>query len=163
MSVYHEHLTTSDDVMGTADFRAVSELVPFLDEDEDSKEEEAETTDARAAAGRAGAVVAYALDGLSDRGTFFVNIGEEVYEGMVVGEQNREGGLPLNVCRTKKLTNIRASSKDDSVRVSPPRRMSLEETLEYLEDDELVEVTPASIRLRKKLLQEHERRRAGRV
>jgi len=112
---------------------------------------------------RAGAVVAYALDGLSDRGTFFVNIGEEVYEGMVVGEQNREGDLPLNVCRTKKLTNIRASSKDDSVRVSPPRRMSLEETLEYLEDDELVEVTPRDLRLRKIILSSDRRKKLART
>ncbi|MCB9915628.1 MAG: translational GTPase TypA [Planctomycetes bacterium] len=101
---------------------------------------------------RSGQVLTYALDGLSDRGTFFVKPGDEVYEGMVVGEQNKAGDLPVNVCRAKKLTNIRASSKDDAANIAPPRVMSLEECLEYVEDDELLEVTPRTLRLRKRIL-----------
>ena len=101
---------------------------------------------------RTGQVLTYALDGLSDRGRFFVAPGAEVYEGMVVGEQNKAGDLPVNVCRAKKLTNIRTSSKDQAANIAPPRIMSLEESLEYIEDDELLEVTPKSLRLRKRVL-----------
>ena len=111
---------------------------------------------------RAGTVVPYALDGLMDRGTFFTSPGTAVYEGMVVGENNKEGDLPLNVCRTKKLTNMRAAGRDDNVRISPPRALSLEESLEYIEDDELLEVTPKTLRLRKRMLSETERRKESR-
>jgi len=111
---------------------------------------------------RAGNVVPYALDALMDRGTFFTSPGTAVYEGMVVGENNKEGDLPLNVCRTKKLTNMRAAGRDDNVRISPPRALSLEEALEYIEDDELLEVTPKNLRLRKRMLSETERRKESR-
>lgn len=112
---------------------------------------------------RAGPVLTYALDGLSDRGKFFVKPGDEVYEGMVVGEQNKAGDLPVNVCRAKKLTNIRTSSKDTAANIAPPRIMSLEESLEYIEDDELLEVTPKSLRLRKRMLNADQRKKSTRV
>jgi len=112
---------------------------------------------------RAGPVLTYALDGLSDRGKFFVKPGDEVYEGMVVGEQNKMGDLPVNVCRAKKLTNIRTSSKDTAANIAPPRLMSLEESLEYIEDDELLEVTPKSLRLRKRILNADQRKKMTRV
>ena len=108
---------------------------------------------------RGGEVVAYALDGLQDRGVFFVPVGTAVYAGMIVGENNKVGDLTVNVCRTKKLTNMRAAGKDDAARIIPPHVMSLEECLEYVEDDELIEVTPGSLRLRKRLLDENERKR----
>ena len=112
---------------------------------------------------RQGPVVAYALDGLSDRGEFFVAPGDQAYEGLIVGENNRSEDLPVNACRMKKQTNIRAASKDDSVALSPPRVMSLEECLEYIEDDELLEVTPKSLRLRKRELSADRRRKLSRV
>jgi GTP-binding protein len=110
-------------------------------------------------ADRAGEVIPYALDALMDRGTFFVPIGAPVYEGMIVGANNKDADLPLNICRTKKLTNMRASGRDDNVKIAPPREMSLEECLEYVEDDELVEITPKSLRLRKRFLLEVDRKR----
>lgn len=112
---------------------------------------------------RDGTVIPYALDGLQDRGTFFVTPGDAVYAGMVVGEYNRDGDLPLNVCRTKKLTNMRASGRDDNAKIAPPRLMSMEEMLEYVEDDERVEITPKSLRLRKTLLDPNARKRASRA
>ncbi|MDG1498708.1 MAG: translational GTPase TypA [Planctomycetota bacterium] len=112
---------------------------------------------------RNGTVIPYALDGLQDRGTFFVSPGDDVYEGMVVGEYNREGDLPLNVCRTKKLTNMRASGRDENTKIAPPRQMSLEEFLEYVESDERLEITPKSLRLRKTLLDPNARKRASRA
>ncbi|MFT4709598.1 MAG: GTP-binding protein [Planctomycetota bacterium] len=112
---------------------------------------------------RDGTVIPYALDGLQDRGTFFVSPGDDVYAGMVVGEYNRDGDLPLNVCRTKKLTNMRASGRDENTKISPPRVMSLEEMLEYVEDDERVEITPKTLRLRKTLLDPNARKRASRT
>jgi len=108
---------------------------------------------------RTGDVVAYALDGLTDRGQFFVAPGQPVYEGMIVGENNKDEDLGLNVCRAKKLTNMRASGKDDNVKLAPPRVMSLEEALEYVEDDELLEVTPTTLRLRKRHLSENDRKK----
>jgi len=108
---------------------------------------------------RAGPVVPYALNGLQDRGIFFIAPGAEVYEGMVVGANNKEGDLALNVCRTKKLTNMRAAGKDDNVILAPPRVMSLEEYLEYLEEDELLEVTPKNLRLRKRVLNADQRKK----
>ncbi|MFT7678404.1 MAG: GTP-binding protein [Planctomycetota bacterium] len=111
-------------------------------------------------ADRTGDVIPYALDGLQDRGTFFVNPGEPVYEGMVVGENNKDVDLPLNVCRTKKLTNMRASGRDENSKIAPARVLSLEESLEYIEEDELLEITPKSLRIRKAVLNENERRKA---
>ena len=110
---------------------------------------------------RTGDVVAYALDGLQDRGEFFVAPGVPVYEGMIVGANNKEGDLPLNVCRQKKLTNMRAAGRDDNAKIAPPRVFSLEEALEYVEDDELLEVTPTSLRLRKRILNADQRKKAG--
>ncbi len=106
-----------------------------------------------------GKSTAYAIDGLQDRGKFFIDPGEECYVGQIVGEQIRPGDLLVNVQNEKKLTNMRASGSDDSVRITPKINFSLEEALEYIEDDELVEITPKSIRLRKLILDENERKR----
>ena len=108
---------------------------------------------------RSGGTMPYALFGLLDRGTFFVPPGVEVYEGMIVGENNKDSDLALNVCREKKLSNMRAAGRDDNVKLPPPLVMSLEECLEYVEDDELLEVTPTQLRLRKRFLTELERKR----
>ena len=110
-----------------------------------------------------GTTVAYALFNLQDRGKLFVGPGEDVYEGMIIGLHARENDLVVNPLKTKKLTNIRAAGKDDALLLTPPIRMSLEQALEFLADDELLEVTPDSIRLRKRLLKEHERKRADRA
>jgi GTP-binding protein len=107
-----------------------------------------------------GPVVAYALDGLQSRGRFFVYPGTRVYEGQVVGENNKEGDIVVNVQKSKKLTNMRASGSDEAVRLTPPIIFSLEEALEYINDDELVEITPQSIRIRKIILNEHERKKS---
>lgn len=107
-----------------------------------------------------GTSTAYALDGLQSRGSIFINPGVEVYEGMIVGECGKESDLVVNVCKAKKLTNIRASGSDDAVRLTPPVRFSLEEALEYIDNDELLEVTPNNIRLRKKILNQVERKRS---
>ncbi|MEE4330525.1 MAG: EF-Tu/IF-2/RF-3 family GTPase, partial [Wenzhouxiangella sp.] len=109
-----------------------------------------------------GTTVAYALFNLQDRGKLFVGPGEEVYEGMIIGLHARENDLVVNPLKTKKLTNIRAAGKDDALLLTPPIRMSLEQALEFLADDELLEVTPEKTRLRKKRLKEHERKRAER-
>jgi GTP-binding protein len=110
-----------------------------------------------------GIVFAYALDKLKDRGVFFVDPQEEVYAGQVVGENTRPGDLVLNVTRAKKLTNMRASGSDEKVKLAPPVRFSLEEALEYIQEDEYVEVTPSRFRLRKILLNENKRKQAGKV
>jgi GTP-binding protein len=109
-----------------------------------------------------GEAVAYALFNLLDRGPQFIEPGEAVYEGMVIGEHNRGQDLEINPLKAKKLTNIRASGKDDAITLPPPRRMTLEDALAYIQDDELVEVTPTSIRLRKAILDPHERKKASR-
>ena len=109
-----------------------------------------------------GTAIAYSLDNLQDRGIFFVNAGEEVYEGQVIGENNRQGDLVINVTRSKKLTNHRASGSDDKTSLAPPRKFTLEEALEYIQEDEYVEVTPKNIRLRKIYLKDFERKKAGR-
>jgi GTP-binding protein len=100
---------------------------------------------------------------LLDRGEFFIAPGTPVYEGMIVGENNKDMDLEVNVCREKKLTNIRSAGADENVSLPPPHVMSLEEALEYVEDDELVEITPKSLRLRKRALSELERRKAERL
>jgi GTP-binding protein len=109
-----------------------------------------------------GQVTAYALDNLADRGVAFVSPGQPVYEGQIVGEHCREGDIIVNVCRGKKLTNIRAASADKTVVLKTPREVTLEIALEFIEDDELVEVTPDALRLRKRHLRESDRKRAAR-
>jgi GTP-binding protein len=108
-----------------------------------------------------GTAFAYALNKLQDRGKYFIDPQEEIYEGQVVGESTREGDLAMNLTKSKKLTNMRASGSDDKVRLAPPIKFSLEEALEYIQKDEYVEVTPKSIRLRKILLNENDRKRAS--
>jgi GTP-binding protein len=110
-----------------------------------------------------GDAVAYAIFNLQDRGPMFIEPGTRVYAGMIVGEHTRGNDLELNVLKGKKLTNVRASGKDDAVLLTPPIRMTLEKALAYIADDELVEVTPQSIRLRKTILDPHERKRASRA
>ncbi len=106
-----------------------------------------------------GTAIAYAMDKLQDRGKFFIYPGEEIYCGQVVGENSRGDDLTINLCKTKKLTNVRASGSDDKVVLAPPIVFSLEEALEYIQEDELVELTPKSIRLRKIYLDENDRKR----
>jgi len=109
-----------------------------------------------------GVAIHYALFYLQERGTLFVDPGEAVYVGMILGEHSRDSDLDVNPIKEKKLTNIRAAGKDDAMLLTPPRRMSLEQAIAYIEDDELVEVTPGAIRLRKRYLDPHERKRAER-
>ena len=109
-----------------------------------------------------GRAVAYGLDGLQERAEMFVKPGDEVYEGMIVGENSRAGDLVVNPSKEKKLTNMRASGRDDNILLKPPREFSLEAALEYIEDDELVEITPSTIRIRKTMLREADRRRENR-
>ncbi len=111
----------------------------------------------------AGKAMPFALFALQDRSDLFVGPGENIYEGMIVGENARDNDLVVNPCREKKLTNMRASGSDENVILKPPRDLSLEAALEYIEDDELVEITPTSIRLRKASLSESDRRRQGRI
>ena len=108
---------------------------------------------------RAGAVTAYALDNLQQRGVMFVAPGDVVYEGMVVGETSRGDDMVVNVCRAKEKTNIRTHSHDEAAKLVPPRDVTLEVAIEFIADDELVEVTPGSIRVRKRILREPDRRR----
>ena len=109
-----------------------------------------------------GTAYAYALNNLQSRGRFFIDPQEEVYAGQVVGENTRDEDLNVNVCKSKKLTNMRASGSDDKVQLAPPIRFSLEDALEYIKADELVEVTPKSMRMRKIILDETERKRSQR-
>ena len=108
-------------------------------------------------ADRQGRTTAYAIENLQPRGTLFVAPGEEVYEGMIVGEHNRTNDLDVNICREKKLTNMRASGSDDTIHLVPPRRLSLEQALEFIAEDEQVEITPEAFRLRKRVLQANRR------
>jgi GTP-binding protein len=108
-----------------------------------------------------GESVAFALWNLEERGKMFVEPQEKVYQGMVIGEHSRENDLEVNPLKGKKLTNVRASGTDDAVRLTPISRMSLEQAIAYINDDELVEVTPNAIRLRKRHLDPHERKRAA--
>jgi GTP-binding protein len=107
-----------------------------------------------------GETAAYALFNLQDRGTLFVGPGVEVYEGMIIGQHAKENDLVVNACKGKKLTNVRASGSDEAIRLTPPQILSLEQALEFIDDDELVEVTPKSIRLRKKYLDANERKKS---
>ena len=108
-----------------------------------------------------GKAVAYALFNLQNRGRMMVGPGEEVYEGMVVGIHSRDNDLTVNPMKEKKLTNVRAAGSDENILLTPPMRLSLEQALEFIDEDELVEVTPKAIRIRKQFLKEHERKRAG--
>jgi len=110
-----------------------------------------------------GEAVAYALWNLEDRGPMMIEPGWKVYQGMIVGEHTRENDLEVNVLKGKKLTNIRTTSKDEAVRLTPPIRMTLERSLAWIDDDELVEVTPKSIRLRKGVLDPNERKRSQKI
>jgi GTP-binding protein len=108
-------------------------------------------------ADRAGRTTGYALFNLQERGDMFVSPGTEVYEGMIVGENARDSDLDVNIVKEKKLTNMRASSADEAIRLVPPRLLNLEQAIEFIRDDEFVEVTPVSIRLRKKVLKQNQR------
>jgi len=101
---------------------------------------------------RPGRTTAHAIEHVQERGTMFVAPGDQVYEGMIVGENARGNDLDVNITKEKKLTNMRASGSDDAVRLVPPRTMSLEQALEFIKDDELVEITPKAFRLRKRVL-----------
>jgi GTP-binding protein len=107
-----------------------------------------------------GNAIPFSLNNLQDRGKFFVTPNQEIYEGQVVGEHSRPNDLVVNLTKAKKLTNMRSSGNDDKVKLPPPIIFTLEEALEYIQADEYVEVTPLTIRLRKILLKEHERKRA---
>ena len=111
-------------------------------------------------ADRHGKATSFAILNLQERGSLFVGPGVDVYEGMIVGENAREADLDVNATKEKKLTNMRASGKDDAIDLVPPVKLTLERAIEFIEDDELVEITPKSIRLRKRFLKEHERKRA---
>jgi GTP-binding protein len=109
-----------------------------------------------------GTAIPYSINNLQERGRFFINPNEDIYEGQVIGENARAGDMVVNVTKTKKLTNMRASGSDDKVKIIPAKIMSLEETLEYIQQDELVEITPKSLRIRKIYLKEADRRRLSR-
>ncbi|MGR3545327.1 MAG: translational GTPase TypA, partial [Paracoccus sp. (in: a-proteobacteria)] len=110
-----------------------------------------------------GVSVAYALWNLEDRGKMFIGAQEQIYQGMIIGEHSRDNDLEVNPLKGKKLTNVRASGTDEAVRLTPPVRLSLEAAIAYVNDDELVEVTPKTIRLRKRHLDPHERKRQARA
>ena len=110
-----------------------------------------------------GSTTTHSLFNLQDRGVMFLGPTEEVYTGMIIGENNKDNDLVVNICKGKKLTNVRASGSDDTISIAPPRIMSLEQVLGYLNDDELAEITPTSIRLRKRHLDENERKRAAKT
>jgi GTP-binding protein len=110
-----------------------------------------------------GEIVTYALGKLDDRGRMFVKAGDPVYEGMIVGIHSRDNDLVVNAVRMKQLTNFRVSGKEDAIKITPPIQLTLEYAVEFIEDDELVEITPKSIRLRKRHLKEHDRKRSLRA
>lgn len=112
-------------------------------------------------ADRSGVSTGYALDNLQLRGELFIGPGEPVYEGMVVGENSRPGDMMVNVTREKQKTNIRTHAADDAIKLTPPRVLTIETAVELVVEDELVEVTPSSVRVRKRLLLESNRRRAS--
>src|SRR5258707_1239509 len=111
-------------------------------------------------ADRAGVATAYAIFNLQERGEIFIDPGIQVYEGMLIGENSRTADMDVNVCKEKKQTNMRASSADEAIRLVPPRRLGLEQAIEFINDDELVEVTPSAIRLRKRILASNQRPKA---
>ena len=109
----------------------------------------------------AGEAVAYGLFSAQDRGTLFVGPGEKVYSGMVIGQNGKAEDIELNVCKTKHLTNTRSSSADDALKLVPPKVLSLEQAIEFIDQDELLEVTPKSLRIRKRILDSRDRKRAA--
>jgi GTP-binding protein len=111
-------------------------------------------------ADREGVAVGYAIFNLQDRATMFVKPGDAVYTGMIVGENVRQDDMDVNVTKEKKLTNMRTTSSDENIKLEPPRRLTLELALEFIEDDELIEVTPDGLRLRKRILDANQRRKA---
>ena len=110
-------------------------------------------------ADREGVAVGFALFNLQERATMFVSPGEQAYSGMIVGENSRPGDMEVNVSKEKKLTNMRTTASDENIRLEPPRQLTLELALEFIEDDELIEVTPDAVRLRKRLLDPHARKK----
>lgn len=108
-----------------------------------------------------GAAVAYALWNLEERGKMFINPSDKVYRGMIIGEHNRDNDLEVNPLKAKQLSNVRAAGKDEAIRLTPPMLLTLEQAISYIQDDERVEVTPKSIRLRKALLDPNDRKRAA--
>jgi GTP-binding protein len=110
----------------------------------------------------AGEAVGYALNSLEDRGVLFVRPQDKIYEGMIIGENAKPEDLEVNPMKSKQLTNFRSTGKDDAIRLTPPRIMTLEQAIAYIDDDEMVEVTPQSVRLRKAILDPHERKKASR-
>ena len=108
-----------------------------------------------------GNAIPYSINKLQDRGTFFADPGDDIYEGQVIGENSRDGDLVINVTKMKKQSNVRSSGTDDAIKITPAIKRSLEESLEYIQADEYVEVTPNSIRIRKIYLNEGERKRFG--
>mgnify|MGYP003349469235 FL=1 len=111
-------------------------------------------------ADRSGTATSYAIFGLQERGTIFSEVGADVYEGMVIGENSRPEDMDVNIVREKKLTNMRASGSDENEKLIPPKILNLEQALEYCREDECVEVTPVSVRIRKVVLDQNERSRA---
>ncbi|HEY4485405.1 MAG TPA: translational GTPase TypA, partial [Nitrospiria bacterium] len=107
-----------------------------------------------------GEAVPYTMQNIQERGTLFAKPGDKLYVGMIVGENSRADDMVVNLCKKKHLTNIRSSGAEDAVVLTTPRKMSLEQAIEFIADDELVEVTPLTVRLRKKLLSEHDRKRS---
>ena len=108
-----------------------------------------------------GSSIPFSLHNLQERGKFFIQPNVDIYEGQVIGENSKAGDLVVNVTKTKQLTNMRKSGTDEKMKISPPREFSLEEALEYIQEDEYVELTPESVRIRKILLKETDRKRAG--
>lgn len=108
-----------------------------------------------------GETTAYGIGGVQDRGSMFIGPGVEVYAGMIVGQCNRNEDMSVNVCKRKQLTNMRAAGSDEAIRLAPPKVLSLEQSMEYLADDELLEVTPKSLRMRKRILDHSARMRAA--
>lgn len=106
-----------------------------------------------------GKAIPYSISNLQERGTFFIEANQEIYEGQVVGENSRPGDMVVNLTKEKKMTNMRSSGADAKIKMIPPLRFTLEEALEYIQEDEYVEVTPTTIRVRKVFLKEHERKR----
>src|SRR5438132_13503481 len=114
-------------------------------------------------ADRAGVATSYAIFNLQERGEIFIDPQIQVYEGMIIGENARPADMDVNVCKEKKQTNMRASSADEAIRLIPPRKLGLEQAIEFINDDELVEVTPVSIRLRKRILASNQRPKQDRA
>jgi GTP-binding protein len=110
----------------------------------------------------AGTIIAFSLFNLQERSTLFVAPGDAVYDGMIIGENSRPGDMDVNPTKEKKLTNMRTKSADENIQLEPPRELTLESALEYIEDDELIEVTPLNIRLRKRMLAASDRKRTSR-